>query len=89
MTIIQTLRHQQNLLKFFVNIAFEDSHMQTIGLKMCLLARAYADGGLSLGQLARTLDKSYADIAKLLTLLDIPVLDYDLADEINTLENIT
>ena len=63
--------------------------MQIIGLKTWLLVRAYADGGLSLGQLTRALGKSYTDSAKLLTLLNIPVLDYDLADELNTLENIT
>ena len=62
--------------------------MQTIGLKTCLLAHAYADGGLSLGQLARALGKSHTDIANLLTLLNIPVLDYDLTDELETLESL-
>jgi predicted HTH domain antitoxin len=55
--------------------------------KAMLLTHAYASGGLSLGQLARALDMSYSDIAKLLNLLNIPVLDYDLADELDTLES--
>lgn len=62
--------------------------MQTIGLKTCLLAHAYANGCLSLGQLARALGKSHTDIANLLTLLNIPVLDYDLTDELETLESL-
>ena len=66
-----------------------DSPLFDLGLKTWLLTRAYADGGLSLGQLARALDKSYSDIAKLLSLLNIPVLDYDLADELDTLESLT
>jgi antitoxin (DNA-binding transcriptional repressor) of toxin-antitoxin stability system len=65
-----------------------DDPLFDLGLKTWLLTRAYASGGLSLGQLARALDKSYADIAKLLTLLNIPVLDYDLADELDTLESL-
>jgi hypothetical protein len=55
--------------------------------KTLLLTHAYASGSLSLGQLTHALEMSYSDIAKLLNLLNIPVLDYDLADEMDTLEN--
>jgi predicted HTH domain antitoxin len=54
-----------------------------------LLIRAYADSGLSLGQLAHALGKSYSDVVKLLALLNIPILDYDLADELDTLESLS
>jgi antitoxin (DNA-binding transcriptional repressor) of toxin-antitoxin stability system len=59
-----------------------------LGLKTWFLTRAFADGGISLGQLARALDKSVSETAKLLSILGIPVLDYDLADELDTLESL-
>jgi antitoxin (DNA-binding transcriptional repressor) of toxin-antitoxin stability system len=65
-----------------------DDPLFDLGLKTWLLTRAYADSGLSLGQLSRALDKSYSDTVKLLALLNIPVLDYDLADELDTLETL-
>lgn len=59
------------------------------GLKTWILTRAFAEGGISLGQLAKALDKSTSDTVKLLALLDIPVLDYELDDELETLESLS
>ena len=42
-------------------------------------------GALSLGQLSRALDISYMETVELLDLLKIPVLDYDLKDDLTTL----
>ena len=66
-----------------------ENPMFDLGMKTWLLTRAFADGGISLGQLARSLDKSISDISKLLAVLGIPVLDYDLADELDTLESLS
>ena len=65
-----------------------DNDLFDLGLKTWLLTRAYADNGLSLGQLATALGKSYSDTTKLLSLLNISVLDYDLADELAVLDEL-
>ncbi|WGZ95502.1 MAG: DUF3368 domain-containing protein [Candidatus Thiothrix putei] len=51
-----------------------DDPLFDLGLKTWLLTRAYASGGLSLGELARALDKSYSDIAKNMRLKIIGLL---------------
>ena len=58
------------------------------GLRHWLLIKAFAEGGLSMGQLARSLDRSVSETAKLLSALGVPVLDYDLEDELDTLESL-
>lgn len=65
-----------------------DNTLFDFGLKTWLLTRAYAENGLSLGQLSSSLGKSYSDTVKLLSLLNIPVLDYDLADELAVLDEL-
>lgn len=65
-----------------------DDEVFDLGLKTWLLTRAYAEGGVSLGQLAKALDRSVSDTAKILDLLNIPVLDYDLADELEILNSL-
>ena len=64
-----------------------DEQVLDVGLRNALLFKAFADGGLSLGQLTKALDKSYEETMKLLSLMGIPVLDYDLADELATLDS--
>lgn len=43
---------------------------------------------LSLGQLSKTLNKSQRETIQLLTSLDIPVIDYDLAEDLEAIEYI-
>lgn len=52
------------------------------GLKKWLLIKAFKEGSLSLGQLSKALDKNYAETAELLSVLKIPVVDYDLKDDL-------
>ena len=58
------------------------------GLKKWILIQAFSKGGLSLGQLASALGQSRTQIIELLNLLHIPVLDYDLEDERDTIEHL-
>jgi antitoxin (DNA-binding transcriptional repressor) of toxin-antitoxin stability system len=58
------------------------------GMRQWLLTKGFAEGGLSLGQLSKALDKSVSDTVRLLDMLGIPVLDYDLEDELDTLESL-
>ena len=58
-------------------------------LKKWLLIQAYSKGNLSLGQLASALDQSYSKTLKLLGTLGIPTLDYDLDDELDTIEDLS
>ena len=58
------------------------------GLKKWILIQAFSKGSLSLGQLSNALGQSYTKTIELLNLLQIPVLDYDLEDELNTIESL-
>jgi len=58
------------------------------GLKNWLLIKAFKEGSLSLAQLSKALDKSYSETTDLLGLLKIPVLDYDLKDDLQTIESL-
>lgn len=60
-----------------------DDKVFDVGLKKWILIQAFKRGELSFGQLARALDKNYSETAKLLNILNIPLLDYDLEDEID------
>jgi len=44
-----------------------------------VLIKAYEKGDLSLGQLSKSLNKSYLDTMQMLSVLGIAVLDYDMA----------
>ena len=56
-----------------------------MGLKKWILIDSFKRGALSLGQLSKSLDIPYMETVKLLDLLKIPVLDYDLEDDLTTL----
>lgn len=58
------------------------------GFKKWILIKAYKKGDLSLGQLSKALKLSYVDTMKMLGILGISVIDYDLEDEINTIEKL-
>jgi hypothetical protein len=47
--------------------------------------RAFEDGDISLGQLAKAFDRSKQDMLPLLGSLGVPVADYDLTDDLATL----
>ena len=62
-----------------------DDKVLDMGLKKWILIDSFKQGALSLGQLSRALDISYMETVELLDLLKIPVLDYDLKDDLTTL----
>lgn len=62
-----------------------DDKVLDMGLKKWILIDSFKQGALSLGQLSRALAISYMETVELLDLLKIPVLDYDLKDDLTTL----
>jgi len=58
------------------------------GFKKWILIQAYQKGDLSLGQLSKALNQSYTQTMEMLSLLNIDVIDYDLDDELQTLEKL-
>ena len=62
-----------------------DDKVLDMGLKKWILIDSFKQGALSLGQLSRALDISYMETVEMLDLLKIPVLDYDLKDDLTTL----
>jgi len=66
-----------------------DDKVFDIGLKKWILIQAFKTGDLSLGQLSRSLDKTYTETGKLLDLLNIPLLDYALDDEMDTIDSLS
>ncbi len=70
-----------------IAVAFDDTIL-TQGLKKALLIDAYQKSLLSLGQLSKALNLSYNDTAKMLDALGVAVIDYDLDDDINTIEQL-
>ena len=63
-----------------------DNEVFEYGFKKWILIKAYKKGDLSLGQLSKALNLSYLDTMKMLGALGIAVIDYDLADDIETIE---
>ena len=62
-----------------------DDEVLDMGLKKWILIDSFKQGVLSLGQLSRALDTSYMETVEMLDLLKIPVIDYDLKDDLTTL----
>jgi len=56
-----------------------DNEVFNHGFKKWILIKAYEKGDLSLGQLSKSLNKSYLDTMQMLSVLGIAVLDYDMA----------
>jgi len=65
-----------------------DNEVFDYGFKKWILIKAYKKGDISLGQLSKALNLSYSDTMEMLGLLGIEVIDYDLNDDINTLEKL-
>jgi len=58
------------------------------GFKKWILIKAYKKGDLSLGQLSKALGQSYQDTMEMLGILGIDVIDYDLKDDMLTIEKL-
>jgi len=58
------------------------------GFKKWILIQAYKKGDLSLGQLSKALDQSYAKTMEMLSLLSIDVIDYDLEDDMQSINKL-
>ncbi len=65
-----------------------DNEVFDHGFKKWVLIKAYKKGDLSLGQLAKALEQSYADTMEMLGVLGVAVIDYDLDDELPTIEKL-
>jgi predicted HTH domain antitoxin len=63
-----------------------DNEVFEHGFKKWILIKAYKKGDLSLGQLSKALNLSYIDTMQMLGVLGISVIDYDLNDDIETIE---
>ena len=66
-----------------------DDEVFDVGLKKWILIQAFKCSDLSLGQLSRSLDKSYAETIKLLNLLNIPSPNYELKDEMDVIDSLS
>jgi len=65
-----------------------DNEVLEHGFKKWILIKAYKKGDLSLGQLSKALGKSYADTMQMLGALGVAVIEYDLDDDIPTIEKL-
>jgi len=65
-----------------------DNEVFDHGFKKWVLIKAYKKGDLSLGQLSKALEQSYADTMEMLGVLGVAVIDYDLDDELPTIEKL-
>lgn len=65
-----------------------DNEVFDHGFKKWVLIKAYKNGDLSLGQLSKALEQSYADTMEMLGALGVAVIDYDLDDELSTIEKL-
>ena len=66
-----------------------DNNIFDFGFKKWILIKAYKKGDLSLGQLSKALDQSQLKTMKMLSLLDIDVIDYDLDDDMETIKKLS
>jgi predicted HTH domain antitoxin len=67
--------------------AFDDDVLD-VGFKKWIALRSFASGDLSLGQVARVFEKSKEEMMRLLSKFGIPIADYDLAEELETLDGL-
>ena len=67
-------------------VAFDDDII-SLGLQKALLVEAYKNSLLSLGQLSKALKVSSRESMKMLSLLGIDIIDYDLDEELQNLDS--
>jgi len=65
-----------------------DNEVFDHGFKKWVLIKAYKKGDLSLGQLSKALEQSYSETMQMLGALGIAVIDYDLDDDMPTIEKL-
>ncbi|MEN8130415.1 MAG: UPF0175 family protein [Pseudomonadota bacterium] len=65
-----------------------DNQVLDVGLKQWLCIKAYAVGDLSLGQLAKCLELTKAETMQALSELGVPVADYNLQEDLETIEQL-
>jgi predicted HTH domain antitoxin len=65
-----------------------DNEIFDYGFKKWILIKAYAKGDLSIGQLSKALKLSYIDTMEMLGTLGMAVIDYDLDDDLDTIEKL-
>jgi hypothetical protein len=70
-----------------IALSFDDEIL-TKGLKNALLFDAYRSSAISLGQLCSALALSKKKALKILSLLNIDVIDYDFNDDIKTINKL-
>ena len=69
-------------------IPFDDA-VVTEGLRTALMAEAYRQGYLSLGQVAETLGVSKREAMRLLSSLGVEPVDYEFAEDLETIETLS
>ena len=67
-------------------LSFDDKII-TDGLKTALMVDAYKKGYLSLGQFAKAINKSHEEAMKLLSLMEVNVIDYDFEDDMKFMDS--
>jgi len=65
-----------------------DNEVFEHGFKKWVLIKAYKKGDLSLGQLSKALEQTYQDTMMMLGALSIAVIDYELEDDLTTIERL-
>ena len=68
-------------------LSFNDEIL-TKGLKTALLLEAYRSSAISLGQLCSELCISKKKALKILSLMNIDIIDYDFNDDLNTIKEL-
>jgi len=63
-----------------------DEDIVTNGLKNTLLINSFKNGDLSLGQLSKALGKNRSDTMKLLSMMGVDVVDYDLDEDLEVIK---
>lgn len=58
------------------------------GLKSWMALKAFEAGDLSLGQLAKTLDKTKSETMEMLGRLNIPIANYDLQEDLDAIDTL-
>jgi len=66
-----------------------DNNIFDFGFKKWILIKAYKKGDLTLGQLSKSLKQSRMETVKMLSLLDIDVIDYDLDDDMQAIQKLS
>ncbi|KHD04909.1 hypothetical protein PN36_15335 [Candidatus Thiomargarita nelsonii] len=64
------------------------SHLIEQGLVHWLALKAFESGDLTLGQLAKALNKTKSEMLDTLDKLSISIADYDLAEDLDTIETL-